>query len=160
MMRPIVSSTALITLVASFWACEPPGQTEAQKETKANEQALNARSEAEQRAQNAQAEADKDIASARASFAKTREDYLHTKRLDLVSLDTKIMDLEAKTRTMTGKAKSDLDVRIGAILAQRDTFVHHMTELDTDVPATWDAAKANLDKEWDALRTSVDRTND
>jgi hypothetical protein len=160
MLRPIVSLTALTALFASLGACEQPGQTERQKETNASEQAVNARSEAEQRAQNAQLEADKQITTARADFARTREDYLHSKRLDLVSLDSKIMDIESKTRTLTGKARTDLDAHIAEVLAQRDVFVRHMSALDGEVAATWDSAKANLDKEWDALKTSVDHTKD
>jgi vacuolar-type H+-ATPase subunit H len=160
MSRLIISMTAMTALLASLMACDPPGQTEAQKETKATEQAVNARSEAEQRAQNAQAEADKEIAAARADFAKAREEYLHSKRLDLVSLDTKIMNLESKAQIATGKAKANLDAEIAKILTQRDVFVHHMSGLETEVAAAWDTAKANLEKEWDALRSTVDHAND
>ncbi len=159
MSRLIISMTAMTALVASLGACDQPGQTEAQKETKATEQAANARSEAEQRAQAAQTEADEKIAAARADFAKVREDYLHSRRLDLVTLDTNIMNLESKARALAGKAKVDLDAEIGSILTQRDVFVHHMSALDTEVAATWDTSKANLDKEWDALRNKVDHAN-
>jgi Protein of unknown function (DUF1697) len=86
--------------------------------------------------------------------------YLHGKRLDLVSLDSKIMDIESRTRTLTGKGRADLDARIGEVLSQRDAFVRHMSALDSEEAATWDSAKANLDKEWDALRNSVDHAND
>lgn len=151
--------TAMTALLASLAGCDQPGQTEAQKETKATEQAVNARNQAEQQAQNAQAEADEKIAAARADFARVREDYLHTKRLDLVTLDTKIIDLESKARTLTGKAKLELDGEISNILTQRDVFVHHMTALDTEVAATWDMGKANLEKEWDALRNDVDHAD-
>jgi hypothetical protein len=160
MLRPIVSWTTMTALLASLGACEQPGQAERQKETIASEQAVNARSEAEQRAQSAQIEADKQIATARADFARTREDYLHGKRLDLVSLDSKIMDIESRARSLTGKARTDLDARIGEVLSQRDAFVRHMSALDSEVAATWDAAKANLDKEWDALKASVDHTKE
>jgi vacuolar-type H+-ATPase subunit H len=159
MARLIVSLTAMTAILASLGACDQPGQTEAQKENKASEQALSVKNEAEQRAQNAQVEADKEIAAARADFARAREDYLHTKRLDLVSLDTKIMNLESKTRTLSGKGKTDLDARIGAILTERDTFVQHMTAVDTNVAGAWDSAKANLDKEWEALRSNVDHAD-
>ena len=151
--------TAMTALLASLAGCDQPGQTEAQKETKATEQAVNARNQAEQQAQNAQAEADEKIAAARADFARVREDYLHTKRLDLVTLDTKIMNLESKARALTGKAKLALDDEISNILTQRDVLVHHMTALDTEVAATWDTGKANLEKEWDALRNDVDRAD-
>lgn len=159
MARVIVSWAAMTAILASLGGCDQPGQTEAQKENRASEQAVNARNEAEQRAQNAQVEADRQIAAARADFAKTREDYLHTKRLDLVSLDTKIMNLESKAKTVAGKAKTDLDARIETILTERDNFVHHMSALDATVAASWDSATANLDKEWDALKSNVDHTD-
>jgi vacuolar-type H+-ATPase subunit H len=159
MARLIISMTAMTALLASLAACDQPGQTEAQKETKATEQATNARNEAQQRADNAQLQADKDIANARADFAKVREDYLHTKRLDLVSLDTTIMNVESKARVATGATKANLDKQISSILTERDVFVHHMMALDTEVAATWDSAKTNLDKEWDALRAQVDHAN-
>ena len=98
MSRLIISMTAMTALLASLGACDQPGQTEAQKETKATEQAATARTEAEQRAQTAQTEADEKIAAARADFAKVREDYLHGKRLDLVTLDTNIMNLNHRSR--------------------------------------------------------------
>jgi vacuolar-type H+-ATPase subunit H len=160
MSRLIVSMTAMTALLASLGGCDQPGQTEAQKETKATEQAVNARNQAEQQAQNAQAEADEKIAAARADFAKAREDYLHNKRLDLVALDTKIMNLESKAQASTGKAKATLDAEIAKILTERDVFVHHMSGLETEVAATWDTAKANLENEWNALRSTVEHAND
>jgi hypothetical protein len=155
MVRPM-AFTAIASLLISLGACDPPGLTEQQKETKASDEATNARNQAEQQSQNAQAAADKDIASARADFEKTRENYLHDKRLDLVTLDTKIMDLEAKARTLSVKARSDLDARLSAVLAQRDAFVRNMGALETEVGATWDSSKANLDKEWNSLKAALD----
>jgi hypothetical protein len=152
----ITSFTAITLLAASLVACEKPGVTEQQKETKANEQAAAARNEAEQKTQGAQATADKDIAAARADFAKAREDYMHSRRIDLEDLDRKIAELEAKEKTATGKTKTDLDARLPAIRAQRDAFARHLQGMNTATPATWDGAKMNLDKEWDALKSAAD----
>jgi hypothetical protein len=155
----MIRHIAPLTLIAlfSFVACDKPGATEQQKEDKASERAANARSEAEQQAQSAQAVAAKDIAAARAEFEKNREDYRHSRRVDLADLDKKIVDLEADTRTATGKEKANLEVRLPAIRAKRDAFVRDMQALDNAMAATWDAAKANLDQEWDALKTAVDK---
>ena len=160
MIRPIASWTATAALCACFVACEQPGQTERQKETKATEQAMSARSEAEQSAQNAQAAADKQIAAARADFAKAREDYLHGKRLDLITLDSKVLDLESKARTTrNAKAKGDLEARLPSIRAQREAFVRHLEALENESAATWDVTKANLDKAWQNLKDEVDKAD-
>jgi septal ring factor EnvC (AmiA/AmiB activator) len=156
MVRHITSFTAVTLLAASLVACEKQGVTEQQKETKASEQAANARNEAEQKAQGAQATAERDIAAARADFAKAREDYMHSKRVDLEELDRKITDLEAKEKTAMGKTKADLDARLPAIRAQRDAFARHLQSMNNATPATWDGAKASLDKEWDSLKSTVD----
>ena len=75
----------------------------------------------------------------------------------LARLDKKISDLDAKERTATGKTKADLQAHLPAIRQQRDDFVRDMVALDRTSPDTWDAAKANLDREWDALEASVDK---
>jgi hypothetical protein len=159
MVRSIAAAAATAILFA-VGACDQPGQTERQRESTANEQAANSQNSTEQRALNAQAEADKQVASARADFEKSRENYMHGRRLDLVSLDTNVMDLEAKAHTMSGKPRADLDARITNILSRRATYVGHMTTLETEGAANWDAAKTNLDREWDSLKSEVDHTND
>jgi flagellar motility protein MotE (MotC chaperone) len=156
MTRHIAPSFAIALLSVSVVACDKPGVTEQQKETKATEQAANAANEAERQAQSAQAAAERDIAKARADFDKAREDYLHGRRLDLDDLDKRIADLEAKVKTATGKTKAEYDARLPAVRAQRDAFARHMQGLASSTAATWDQAKANLDKEWDTLKTAVE----
>jgi hypothetical protein len=160
MNHPILSFTLTALLSASLGGCDKPGVTEQQKETRANEEAKNAKSEAAQQAQAAQAAAEKDIAGARADFEKAREDYLRARRLDLAELDKRIADLELNTKTnaktATGKIRTDLEAPLPTIHAQRDAFARHMRDLDTAAAATWDGAKASLDKEWDALKSAVD----
>jgi vacuolar-type H+-ATPase subunit H len=156
MTRPIASLSAIALLSGLYVACDKPGVAEQQQESKASEQAVKAKTEAEQQAQTAQAKAERDIEKARADFDKAREDYLHGRRLDLDDLDKKISELEAKAKTGTGKAKAAYDARIPAIRAQRDAFARHMQALGNTTAEVWDGAKANLDKEWDALKKSVD----
>jgi hypothetical protein len=156
MNRYIAPLTLVVALSASAFACDKPGAMEEQKEMKANEQAAAARNEAQQKDLSAQAQADKDIAAAQTDFAKTRENYRHGKWIDLADLDKKIMDLQAKDQTATGKRKADLDSALPVIRAKREAFVRDMQALDSATGPTWDEAKSNLDKEWDGLRSSVD----
>jgi hypothetical protein len=153
MFRP-TASLAVIALLSvsslSVVACDKPGVTEQQKEDKARQQADNTTN-------NAQAQAEQDIASARAQFEKVREDYRHSRRLDLADLDKKIVDIDARSRTATGDKRADLTARVTSLRAQRDTFVRDMQALDTATGATWDTAKADLDHEWDALKSAVDK---
>jgi uncharacterized protein (DUF3084 family) len=158
MVRPIQAFTSVAILLAAFCACDKqPGVTEQQKETKANEQAAAARNDAIQQMETAQAKADRERAEAQVTFEKIREDYRHMRRDDLADLDKKIVDLHADVRTATGKTKANLQQNLPSIQARRDAFVRHMQELDTTTPAAWDAAKANLDKEWIDLKAQVDK---
>ena len=156
MRRHAIPFALVALLSASLFACDKPGATEQQKEDKANEQAANARNEAMQKAESAQASAQKDIAAAQVQFEKSREDYRHSRRIDLADVDKKVVDLETEQRTATGKTKANLAANVPAIRAQRDAYVRDRQALDAAAPATWDSAKANLDKEWDALKEAVD----
>jgi hypothetical protein len=156
MTRHIASLSTIALLSGLFIACDKPGVAEQQQESKASEQASKAKNEAEQQAQTAQAKAERDIAKARADFDKSREDYLHGRRLDLDDFDKRLAELEAKAKTGTSKAKADIDARLPAIRAQRDAFVRHMQALGNTTADTWDSAKANLDKEWDAMKKALD----
>jgi hypothetical protein len=155
MNRYIAPLTLIVALSASAFACDKPGATEEQKEMKANDQAATARNEAQQKEMGAQAQADKDIAAAQTDFAKAREDYRHTKWTDLADLDKKIGTLQERDQTATGKTKADLDTALPTIRAKRAAFVHDMQALDSATGATWDEARANLDKEWEQLKSSV-----
>jgi phosphoenolpyruvate-protein kinase (PTS system EI component) len=156
-----IRHTALLTctalLLASSFACEKPGAMERQKEQQANEEVKRAWNEATQRAQGAQAAAEREIAAARANFEKTREDYRHARATDLSDLGKKVADLEAKAKTSTGKIKSDLRAHLSAILAAREAFVRDLQALDKTTAAAWDEAKAKLDREWGALKATVDK---
>ncbi len=123
----------------------------------ANDKIVQANQEADQKANQAQADADKKIAEAQASFLKMREDYRHTTTENLVDLDKKIADLEAKEKTATGKKKADLDAQLTPIRAQRESFANDWRTIETASADTWDSTKQRLDKEWVDLKTMVDR---
>jgi hypothetical protein len=156
MNRTIAPLTLVLALSVSAFACDKPGATEEQKEMKANEQAAQARNSEQQSDLNAQAQADKNIAAAQTDFIKTRENYRHAKWLDLADLDKKIIDLQAKDLTAKGKTRADLDSALPSIRTRREQFVTDMQAMDSLQGSAWDDAKANLDKEWDGLRSSVD----
>ena len=157
MILHIAPLTLTAVLAATLLACEKPGATEQQKEQQASEQAAQSRNEANEKMQTAQGKADKDIAGARADFEKTREDYRHSRTTDLTDIDRKIADLEAKKRTATGKAKTNLDANLPAIRTQRDAFVRELQDAGRATPATWDEVKADIDRKWDALKNAVDK---
>ena len=113
--------------------------------------------EAQQRINSAQADADQKVADANANFLKLRENYRHDVTQNLVDLDKKIADLEAKAKTATGKTKAQLEADLPGIRDQRDNFVRDYRTIETASASTWDNTKARLDKEWDELKKAVDR---
>lgn len=144
-------------LIATSLACEKPGATERQREQEATQQATQAKQEATQRTQAAEVAANKDIASARADFEKTREDYRHSRALDLSDLDKKIADLEAKEKTAKDKARTDLEAELAAIREKREAFLKDLYALNGASASTWDEQRAKTGRDWDALRSAVDK---
>jgi hypothetical protein len=155
-MRLRITQIALAALLSVFpFACDKPGVTERQNEDKSSEDAMNTTSEGQRQAHVAEGIAEKAIPPARADFETTRENYLRHRRLDLVEVDSKIADLEADSKTATGKTKADLRARLATLHAQRDAFARHLKDLEAAAAATWDGSAANLDKEWEALEKTA-----
>ena len=138
-----------IALSSPLFGCDKPGATEQQGPDKATQQSNS-------NAGNAQGTADKEMAGARTEFEKARDDYRRERDTDLSSIDRKISDLDTQARTAAGKVKADLDARMPSIHQERDALVRNMQSIDRTTGATWDSAKAKLDKEWNDLRSSVD----
>ncbi len=126
-------------------------------QVEANQKIVEANQEADQKANKAQAEADQKIAAAQADFLKMRESYRHDTTANLVDLDKKIADLEAKSKTATGKKKADLDAQLTQIRTQREAFANDWKQIETASATTWDSTKSRLDKEWTDLKSMVDR---
>ena len=153
-------SLAIVTLMASsFVACDKPGETEQRKEVAANERSAEARAQAERNSQIAQAESERAIAAARADFERRREDYRHDRQLDLSDVNRKLLDLEAKQKTATGKERASLDANLPILRSRRDAFIGDLQRLDNATPTSWDGARASLDKEWDALKAALDQVS-
>lgn len=150
----VVCGLGLVLALAS--GCNKAAD-EQQKAVNAQAQANDKIVQANQDAVNAQAEADKKIAEAQANFLKMREDYRHETTTNLVDLDKKIADLEAKEKTSTGKKKADLDAQLTQIRARREAFANDWKSIETASASTWDATKNRLDKEWSDLKNLVER---
>ena len=146
---------ALAALLMSA-ACDKPGVTEQQKEQKAAQDNAEQQDRAARESASAQADMNSKVASAQADFERTREDYRHSRQTDLDEIDAKIAKLEAGDRTATGKAKADLDAKLPQIRAQRAAIGADFRALLVTTSASWDDAKARVDKEWDSLKSAVD----
>jgi hypothetical protein len=155
----MTSLAVLALLSSSIVACDKPGESEQKKEVAATEQAALARVQADRNVQIAQAQSEKTVAAARADFEKSREDYRHDRQRDLADLNKKITDLEAKQMTATGKERATLDANLPMLRSRRDTFVADLQRLDQATPASWDGARASLDREWDALKAALDQVS-
>jgi hypothetical protein len=113
--------------------------------------------EADQKVKSVREEEATKVAAAQADFLKLREDYRHTTTTNLVELDRRVVDLEAKAKTSTGKARTDLDASLKQIRSDRSTFDADWKLLEGATASTWDDAKAHLDTEWTHLKGLVDR---
>ncbi|MBX3193252.1 MAG: hypothetical protein KF819_40080 [Labilithrix sp.] len=161
-MNRTFTAFAFVSALAAA-ACDKSG-TEAQEkanraQAEANEDINRANAESTTKITNAQVEADKKIAEAQNSFATTVEDYRHTMQGRLDDLDKKLVDLDAKSRKATGQTKAKIDTNLPKLRVQRDAFVSDFKAIDTATASTWDATRARLDKEWNDLKTAVDKVD-
>ena len=160
MIRTSILASAMIAVGVSALGCDNAADEQRKinsAQAKADDQIASARAEANDKMRSAHAEADRKIAEAQSDFMKMREDYRHTMTRNLADLDKRISDLGAKEMKATGKAKADLDAALPSIRAARDHFAVDFGNLETAAAATWDAAKANVDEEWDNLKALVDK---
>ncbi len=158
-MRSSILMGAFVSMVMAM-GCDKAAD-EQQKannaQTEADKKIASARHEADDKANTAQAEADKKVAEAQAKFSTLREDFRHKVTTDLVDLDKKIEGLDAKAKTQTGKAKTDLEASLKQVHAQREAFVTSFRGLDTVTATGWDDAKARVAQQWTDLKTMVDK---
>ncbi len=160
MIRSSIIAAAVLCLLAAGHGCDSASADQAKvddAQKEANTKIAAVSSDADAKIRAAQAAADKKIAEAQVSFVKLREDYRHTTTMNLATLDKKIADLDAKDATATAAAKADLDLSLARIHAARAHFAADVSALESASAATWDAAKANLDKEWSDLEALVDK---
>lgn len=143
---PILAS---FVMLGSF-ACDKPGN-DAQKKID------NAEQQGSTEITNAQVKEDKKVAGAEQDFAKSRDDYRHDMQTNLDDLDKKLADLDVKAQRAAGGAKSNLAAKSQSLHAQRDAFARELDSLGSVPPAEWDATKARVDHDWDALKKNTDK---
>jgi hypothetical protein len=155
------SSLLVSVLIVGAQGCEKAADQQekaATAQNQANEKIIEASKEAQDKVNAAQSEADKKIADANATFKKMREDYRHKASEDLIELDKKVADLEARALKEKAKVKDELEARAKQVRAQRAEFEQHLNNLETATATTWDEMKVKLDKEWEDLKSLADNT--
>jgi hypothetical protein len=159
----ILGSAAAIALTLTLAAGCNKAADDQQKanaaQAEADKKIAEANKEATTKTTSAQVEADKKIAAAEGDFGKRREDYRHKLQSDVIDLDKKIDVLEAKSKTATGKTKSDLDLNLAQIRSRRAAFNADMTSVDKATAPEWDNMKTRVDKDWSDLKALVDKSN-
>ena len=125
-------------------------------QNEANTEIANTRSDAKKDVLDAQAEADRKIAAAQADFTKMREEYRHNTTQNLATLDLKIANLEARAKTTSGAAKTELDAKVKRIQEQRERFLNEYKALDQSTGSTWDNTRSGLDRSWEELSRMVE----
>lgn len=85
--------------------------------------------------------------------AKMRADYRRRVEATLTELDVRIAQLKAQSRT--AQNKDETDALLAAIQLKRAGLRLDLDELDHTAQAQWDAARAELDKQWDDLEKLV-----
>lgn len=127
--------------------------------TEADNKVAEANRDATDKINAAQAEADKKVADAQASFLKLREDFRHDVNEDLTKIDKDIVDLEAKGKTATGKAKTNIEAALPNIHSLRDSVTTEYRSLELASAVTWDDAKARVNKSVDELKKAIDKAD-
>lgn len=107
----------------------------------------------------ARAETDKKVADAQASFLKLREDYRHQVNETLVSVDKQVAELEAKTKTATGKTKAKIESELPNIRTLRESVTNEYRSLELASALTWDQVKGRVDTAVDELKKAVDKAD-
>lgn len=103
----------------------------------------------------AQAEAQAKVVAASADFDRAREAWRHDLTTRLTALDETVAGLDAKSKTATGKAKTQLDAQLALIDPLRVTFGDDFATVDQATFATWDTVRARVEREWTALSEAV-----
>jgi regulator of protease activity HflC (stomatin/prohibitin superfamily) len=155
--------TACLALSLAFAAGCNKASDEQHKADNARAEADNKVAEANRDATDkinaAQSEADKKVAEAQANFLKLREDYRHSVTDDLVSVDKKIADLEAKAKTAKAPEKSKIEAALPSIRSQREAVSNEYRSLELASAITWDDTKARVNKAIDDLKKAVDKAD-
>lgn len=130
-------------------------QKAAEAQKKADEAAASARDEANKDTSKAQANANEVIRSANESILKTRNDLREWAQTKLNSLDGDIDSSKTKAQTASAKAKQNFDRALSDVEAKRQVVQNELVSLQTQAGGALDQLKTRLEKEMDALQSSV-----
>lgn len=155
----LLSAGLLSTLALGCERAADEHKDAVEEQREANQEIAEANQEARDKAVSAQAEADKKIADAQENFTKMRENFRHETTTKLAELDKEIAELEAKSPTLSGKEKSDLDQNLTSIRTQREQFGKDFQSIEAAGATTWDATKERLQKQLNALEDAIDNAD-
>ena len=162
MIRLATLSTCIGLSLVTVLGCDKAADEQKKADTArldADKKVGDANQEATDKINAARAEADKKVADAQAGFLKLREDYRHDVTQDLVGVDKNIADLEAKAKTLKGKAKTDVDGALPTIHTLREAVMTEYRSLELASALTWDASKARVDKAVADLKKAIDKAD-
>jgi hypothetical protein len=97
------------------------------------------------------------VDAAHSDLAKLRDDYRSQKQADLALLDRTIADVEAKEKSSSARARTDLHGMVVSLKAQRAAFARDLDAAGSASASTWDSTKAHLDAQWNVLEEAADR---
>lgn len=157
----IVSTCALVSLATALGCNKAADEQRKADEARAeaDDKVIDANRDATEKINAAQADADRKVAEAQANFTKMREEYRHDVTQDLVKVDKDIADLEAKSKTATGKTKSEIDAAIPNIRSLRENVTSEYRSLELASALTWDDAKGRVNKAVDDLKQAIDKVD-
>jgi hypothetical protein len=90
---------------------------------------------------------------------RTRALYRNEVEGRLIALDEEIDELEAKARVGEADARLAANAMLSVVKARRAEFQRRFDELEEAAPQDWDSSRAQLDKQWKALRKLVYSTS-
>ena len=155
----IVSSCVVLALALGCNKAADEQKKADEARASADDKIIEANQEATDKIKAARTEAEQKVAEAQANFAKLREDFRHDVTQDLVTVDKRISDLEAKAKSATGKAKAELEPALPDIRAMRETVASEYRSLELASALTWDDAKGRVNKAVDDLKKAIDKVD-
>lgn len=139
--------------VAALVGCNKSDQQDAERvQREAGEKAQKAQLEANEKISEARREAEKAANDAAQERSKARVEL--QKEVD--SVDRKISYLKERAATVKGTAKKNADVAQSETETRRATLRERFRKLETETGAAWDSAKAEVERDINALKSSVD----
>lgn len=128
-------------------------------ELKAQETRAKAHAKLEAEVRSAQRKTARRVAAAEADIMRTRALYRNEVEGRLIALDEEIDELEAKALVGEADARLAAKAMLSVVKARRAEFQRRFDELEEVAPQEWDSSRAQLDKQWKALKKLVYSTS-